>query len=100
LDSGAAMQFIFVFILGVIVSLGLTGASEKKCIKFTLYTALGIGMVLLVNALLGTNLINLLLLELPSRSSTGIFLLYSALIGGLLRLIIVRLHNDKGDASL
>jgi len=90
------MKFIFVMVLGLIIFMGLSGADKRKCIIFILFSGLGVLLIFSIHFILGTNLTELLLLEIASRSSTGLFILYSALIGGMLRLFV----NDTNKKSM
>ena len=86
------VELSFVLLLGTLAAWGLRGRPDDYCLKLAaVIAAVGLA-VIIVHYALGDSVVALLLLELPSKSSAAMFILYSGLSGSLLKVILSNMH--------
>ena len=85
--EASLLWLVFPVSLGIIVAWGLKERDVLYCMKFALVTFILIVVLAFIHYVLGDNVAELLALRLPSKSSAAMAVLYSGVLGGLIRII-------------
>ncbi|MCG7905009.1 MAG: hypothetical protein JAY67_19200 [Candidatus Thiodiazotropha taylori] len=92
-----AVKILLILVLGVIIAFGLRSKTKTFSLAFTSASLLGVISIAVLYHIRGSDLSDLLLLTIPSKTTSAIFMLYAAIVGGILSTIFNKSRKEVGD---